>query len=243
MSLLLDINRWIHVIFGFLGLAAFWVPILTRKGGKHHRRFGRVFRYSAMVVITAAGISVTLNLLRLLLAGQSPAQNPSGWAFLVFLGYLALVTGVMLSHGLAVLAAKRDLRQLNTGYRHLIAWLSIAGSVFIVGWALYWQPPNAVLLYALSPLGIANGVGMLKLYQMPPDDPKTWLYEHLGAMLGTGIAFHTAFAVFGVNRLLQFELPGMLMVIPWLLPAALGIPASMLWKRHYRRKALMPART
>ena len=192
------------------------MPILTRKGGKQHRRCGRVLRYSVMVVVSAAGISVTLNLLRSLLAGQSPAQNPSGWAFLVFLGYLALVTGVMLSHGLAVLATKRDLCQLHTGYRHLIAWLSIAGSVFIVGWALYWQPPNAVLLYALSPLGIANGVGMLKLYQMPPDDPKTWLYEHLGAML---------------------------MVIPWLLPAALGIPASILWKRHYRRKAMVSARS
>lgn len=242
MSYLLDLNRWIHVIFGFIGLAAFWVPILTRKGGQQHRRFGRVFRYSAMVVITAAGITVTLNLLRLLLAGQSPAVNPVGWAILVFLGYLALVTGVMLSHGLAVLAEKRDLRQLNSSYRLVIAWLSIAGSFFIIGWALYWQPPNAVLLYALSPLGIAIGVGMLKLYRMPPDDPKTWLYEHIGAMLGTGIAFHTAFAVFGVNRLLQFELPGLLMVIPWLLPTALGIPASILWKRHYRRKSVMPVR-
>jgi hypothetical protein len=243
MSLLLDVNRWIHVVFGFLGLAAFWVPILTRKGAKQHRRFGRVFRYSAMVVITAAGISITLHLLRLLLAGQSPAMNPVGWAILVFLGYLALVTGVMLSHGIAVLGAKRDLRKLNTIYHRLLAWLSISGSLIIIGWALYWQPPNAFLLYALSPLGIVIGVGMLKLCRMPADDPKTWLYEHLGAMLGTGIAFHTAFAVFGVNRLLHFELPGMLMVIPWLLPTALGIPASIMWKRHYRRKALLPARS
>lgn len=236
MSLLLDLNRWIHVIFGFLGLAAFWVPILTRKGSQPHRHFGRLFRYSAMVVITAALVSVVLTLLCLSQVGQGPAENPTGWAFLVFLGYLALATGVMLSHGIAVLGHKRDLHQLRTPYRRLLAWLSIAGSVFVIGWALYWQPPNAMLLYALSPLGIANGVGMLKLYRMPVDDTKTWLYEHIRAMLGTGIAFHTAFAVFGVNQLLQFELPGLLSLVPWLLPAAVGIPASVLWQRYYRRR-------
>jgi hypothetical protein len=242
MENLLDLSRWVHVVFGFLGLTAFWVPVLSRKGGSTHRRFGRVFRYSAMMVVAFAGITVILHLTQLLLSGRGPSANLAAWSSLIFLGYLALATGVMLSHGIGVLRHKRDLRQMSNAYRRLIAWLSIAGSVFVVAWALYWSPPNAMLLYALSPLGIVNGVGMLKLYHRAQDDPKTWLYEHLGAMLGAGIAFHTAFAVFGVNQLLDFQLPGLLALIPWLLPTALGIPAIVLWTRHYRRHPAAPAR-
>ena len=57
-----------------------------------------------------------------------------------------------------------------------------------------------------------------------------------GSMLGGGIAFHTAFAVFGAQRLWAYELAGPLAVVPWLLPTAVGIPAIIVWTRYYRRK-------
>ena len=34
MELFMDSIRWTHVIAGFTGLAAFWVPIFARKGGR-----------------------------------------------------------------------------------------------------------------------------------------------------------------------------------------------------------------
>ena len=36
MEWLIEANRWFHMIIGFVGLAAWWVPILTKKGGKQH---------------------------------------------------------------------------------------------------------------------------------------------------------------------------------------------------------------
>ena len=66
--------------------------------------------------------------------------------------------------------------------------------------------------------------------------PRAWLYEHLGSMLGAGIAFHTAFAVFGSAQLFDLGLSGWTAVVPWVAPAAIGIPAIFLWTRHYRRK-------
>ena len=42
-------------------------------------------------------------------------------------------------------------------------------------------------------------------------------------MIGGGIAFHTAFAVFGAQRLWDYELSGFLGVLPWILPALIGI--------------------
>ncbi len=40
MQLLQSIFVWIHVLAGFIGLISFWVPVLTRKGGKQHKLFG-----------------------------------------------------------------------------------------------------------------------------------------------------------------------------------------------------------
>jgi len=236
MDFFLDANRWIHIVFGFAGLAAFWFPIFARKGGPMHRAAGKVFRYSAMVVVAAAGLAVALHSARALVEGHSVAADPSGWSFLVFLGYLALVTGGILSHGFGVLHEKRDLTSLNTPYRRATAWAMIASSIFIIGWALYWQPPNAILLYALSPIGIGNGLGILAVLNGRRTGPGQWKLEHLNALIGCGIAFHTAFAVFGMSRFLPVQLPGAWQVLPWILPAAIGIPAGIIWTRYYRNR-------
>ncbi len=34
-------------------------------------------------------------------------------------------------------------------------------------------------------------------------------YEHMGAMIGGGIAFHTALAVFGIQRFIQYSFGGL----------------------------------
>jgi hypothetical protein len=46
--------RTIHVVFGFVGLAAYWVPILSRKGGVNHVRFGAIFTRCAWVVLASS---------------------------------------------------------------------------------------------------------------------------------------------------------------------------------------------
>ena len=46
----------------------------------------------------------------------------------------------------------------------------------------------------------------------------------------------TAFAVFGMTRIFDIGLTGSMAVIPWILPAAIGIPASIIWRRHYQKK-------
>ena len=237
----LETNRWIHIAIGSIGLLAFWVPVLTAKGSKPHRQFGQTFRYCGWVVIASALVAVGLYFLTLINAGLGPEARPSDWAFLLFLGYLAIITGLPLSHGMAVLRHKRDLTQLKTPYRITLAWLGIASSAAVMGWALYWRPPNMLILLALSPIGVSVGVSMLRLFARPPQDPKTWLYEHLSAMLGAGIAFHTAFAVFGANRIFDYSLEGFWQVIPWIAPAAVGIPATHIWIR--RLKNTQPAHT
>ena len=46
--------RLVHVVGGFTGLAAFWVPVFTKKGSPVHRRFGRIFLWCAWLVLGSA---------------------------------------------------------------------------------------------------------------------------------------------------------------------------------------------
>ena len=236
MDFLMDTIRWGHIGFGFVGLAAFWVPIVARKGGKNHRFYGKIFKYCAYVVLYAAMASVVLHLGDGLSSGVTPATNPSQYGFLFFLGYLAIVTLVGLRHGMQVLQRKKDITTLNTSANRNMARLSILASVAIIFYALYFKPSSMIVLLALSPVGFGTGFGVLKAIKGKRPEKKAWFYEHMGAMIGTGIAFHTAFAVFGSSRLFDLGLEGFIAVIPWILPALIGIPGSIIWTNHYRKK-------
>lgn len=231
-----SISRSIHIVFGFVGLLAFWIPILTRKGSSLHRAAGRVFAFCASLVLLSAGLSIALVATRLVAAGKGPAASPETWSSLVFLAYLAWVTWLIVRHGRLVLRSKGSPRTAGMGSSCWLARSAIAASGVIVAWALVFRPPNMVVLLALSPIGFLSGRGMLEYYRGSTPSPRAWLYEHLGAMIGAGIAFHTAFAVFGSRQFLAWEPEGLIGVIPWILPTLVGLPATVLWTRHYQKR-------
>ena len=45
-----------------------------------------------------------------------------------------------------------------------------------------------------------------------------------------------AFWIPVVTRLWDYELAGALAMLPWFLPALIGIPGSVIWTAYYRRK-------
>lgn len=228
--------RLVHVVCGGIGLVAFWVPVFSKKGAANHLRFGKIFVRCAYILLAAATISIGLRVIAALNDGASPGENPSYFALLVFLGYLTLTTFVTVRHGVGVLGNKGQPQKMQTALNRFLALGSIAASVLIILYALVLAPPNRILLFALSPIGVATGLGILRYIRSEPPSRRAWMYEHLGAMLGAGIAFHTAFAVFGAGRLFDIGLEGWVAVIPWVAPAVIGIPAITLWTRHYRRK-------
>lgn len=98
-----------------------------------------------------------------------------------------------------------------------------------------WSDSSPILL-GLSPVGVLTGANMLRQMRGGGAQPMSWFYSHMGSMLGGGIAFHTAFAVFGVQSLVSYELPGPLAILPWLLPTIVGVPAIIAWRRRYQRR-------
>ena len=236
MSYLGESARLVHIVFGAIGLLAFWIPVFARKGAANHVRYGKVFVWSAYIVLSAAAIALLSRVTGLAIEGRGPADAPLLFAFIVFLAYLTYVTFVIVRHGMAVLRNKRDPAALRTTLNVWLAYGAIAASAGIILYGLLINPPNKVLLFALSPIGFGAGFGNLRYMKSHTPSPRAWMYEHLGAMLGAGIAFHTAFAVFGASRLFDIGLTGWVAIIPWVAPAVIGIPAITLWTRHYRRK-------
>ena len=55
-------------------------------------------------------------------------------------------------------------------------------------------------------------------------------------MFGTGIAFHTAFLVFGASRLFGYYLRGPLALLPWILPPLIGGLAARWYIASLKRR-------
>lgn len=235
-ELLFDAVILVHVVAGFTGLVAFWVPVFSRKGGRAHVRAGRVYAYSAYVVTLSAMIASASRFVSYVSQGMGIKEHPDRYGMAVFLGYLGVVTFANVRHGIRVLATRRDPGSLRTPFHEGLAWTCLAGTGAVVVLAVaFWSGSSPVLL-GLSPVGIITGSTMLWYMRNAGVQPMGWLFSHLGAMLGGGIAFHTAFAVFGAQRLFSYEISGPLALVPWLLPTIIGIPAIILWSRYYRRK-------
>ncbi len=94
-----DLLRALHISTGFVGLTAFWIPALTRKGGRLHVAAGRVFAACAYAVaLTALGSTSWALLHPSSWAGEpvSPGQVPADE--IMFVAILGLL-GLLLLHG------------------------------------------------------------------------------------------------------------------------------------------------
>lgn len=236
MEHLRELSRWTHVLFGFVGLVAFWFPIVARKGGTVHVRAGKVFLYCVYVVAGTAVLSSVLITVGYLERGITPAGRPGSFGFPIFLSYLALVTFASARHAKRIIETKRDPSAIRTPAHLALAALSIAASVGIALYAVAFWSGVSVIFLALSVVGVLVGRGILRYGRTPPAFPRAWFYEHMDAMIGAGIAFHTAFAVFGSNRLLGIQPSGVWGIVPWILPAVIGIVGQSLLARRYRKQ-------
>ena len=231
-----------HIAAGLIGLAAFWLPAIVRKGGKTHVQSGRIFFWATCGVATT-GLTMALLIMVDPLAIKPPARpvSPERAAALawnirmmaVFLLYLVIITFTPVYHGVRVLATRRAPERLRTPFHTFVSVAAIAGSVAMIAIGSYARVP---VLFFMSPIGFLIGVGQLQFARKPYATPMAWWYEHMGSMLGGGVAFHTAFLVLGAGRLLGLRFDGIANVIPWLLPTIVGVPASAIWQRYYERK-------
>jgi uncharacterized protein (TIGR03435 family) len=129
----------------------------------------------------------------------------------------------------------RVLRHKSRAGRHSHWWdIGVAGAVAASGLTvgLYGIRVGQPLLMAFSLIGVVNGTGQLAYWLRPPSHPMHWWFEHMNLMLGSTIAATTAFLVNNAGRL-GLEDTSLTL---WLGPTFVGVPATIVWIRHYRAR-------
>ncbi|MFC7176962.1 DUF2306 domain-containing protein [Halosegnis marinus] len=208
------LTLWAHIAAGFAALFAGAGAFATEKGGRRHRRFGRVY------VASMAFVSVSA----LALFGFDP--NPTRQ----FLALVAVFSFYFVFSGYRVLSRKRpddDPTRVDWTATGLLVAAGVGLTAFGVARLLDGVGFGTVMLVFG---GIAGTFGLrdLRAYRAGPTEPRAWFYEHLTRMGGGYIATVTAFA--SVNATF---LPSL---ARWLLPTVVGTPLLLYLARRYRRR-------
>lgn len=221
----------LHVVLGALALVLFWVPILARKGGPTHVRYGKMYVW-LMYIVAVSGIVMSVMVL------VSPGYFKPNASLVVInqfytlLLFLSALTFISVRHAMLVLKHKTDTSVFRrVGFLWMPAIL-VGGGITLLVIAVN-SSSTLILHYVFGGLGVFIGTSMghFAFRKNPPR--KIWLTEHIGAILGSGIAAYTAFLAFGARHWLSFL--GEWQLAAWILPSVIGT-AGIAWaSRHWGR--------
>ncbi|HJO04074.1 MAG TPA: hypothetical protein QGG47_08875 [Acidobacteriota bacterium] len=150
--------------------------------------------------------------------------------------YLGCATIALTHHAIQAVRTRRDPDSIGTPLYLALMALPTLGSAVVVAWALSFWSNLSIIMLALSPVGLLTSLGMYRYVYRRPTQEMAWFYEHMGALLGAGIAFHTAFLVFGSRIFFDLTILGQYNWVPWVAPGVIGTIASRYWEAYYRRK-------
>jgi len=225
-----------HIVTGSVGLVSFWVPIIAKKGGANHRKWGRIFTWMMLATGAAAvGISTTTifapvethpHLMDMPeFADPATIRGIFGWMML----FLAILTVNLAWYGWQAISNKRNHLQ-NRGWFNMALQpvLLITAINCVVQGILI----NQVLMIGISFIGFATvATNWWFLFRQRPA-PYEWLNEHIKALVGAGISVYTAFFAFGAVRLIP-ELA--LQPALWAVPLVTGV-SLIVYHQHNVRK-------
>lgn len=217
-----EIARWAHIGVGVLAFASLWTAGFTRKGGRLHRAAGAVYIWTMVIVLATAAVLTLTTLQR----GQ--------WMGAVFLAYLLTITATALWMGRRALNFKGDARGYTRGPFLVVGVANIiaASGAVAVGLTLeQW------FIAGIAVIGFLIGFGSIAMWRKPPEHPRFWLKEHIGGMIGSGIATHIAFASIGLRVLFPGAETSVITIWPWLAPLIVGFTAAALAEKRYVDRA------
>lgn len=207
----------LHVTAGTLALLAGPFSMYYQDGGKIHRLSGKIFFWSMMMVSLSGFImsSVKSNLFLLMIA--------------IFAFYLTY-TGNRVLH----------MKKLHRGTKPAFYdWaILVICSLFGIGLMAYGL--NGMRTNSFGIVSVVFGFilfmrtwGDYKRFTRDNGDKKTWLYVHIGNMIGAYIAAFTAFLVQNVHTEPAF--------IAWLAPTAVLGPLIFFTIKKFRKGKPAPA--
>lgn len=206
----------VHVTAGTSAFVLAPLALITAKGGKAHRLWGKIY-FWAMAVVAVTALVMALYLPILFLALVAVFSFYSAFAGYRVLGQKAADKGEKVVTGLD--------------------WFA-AGFTFIASAALaFFGAVRPELVQQLGiPAMVFGGIGMWIAgstawrFRHRPKEKMFWWYSHLAGMLGSYIAAWTAFSVVTIGPLLH----GAWWI--WVVPSGIGVPAIALTTAYYRKK-------
>lgn len=208
----------VHVAFGTVALATFWITAALRKGTPLHRRIGGSY------LLSMTGVLLTTPVLAF--GAFAVGKTTTG----VFLLYLTIITAT------AVWGAWRAIRDRGAPGRYFggsyraIAALNLASgaAALAIGVA-----EREAILVGMSAIGLVIGARMVNRARRPPTERNWWLKEHYSAIVGCGIATHIAFLNIGLQRIVPADLGVAASYVGWFGPVVAAIVARWWLDRKY----------
>jgi len=230
----------VHVTTGAVGLLLFWIPVLGKKGGANHRKFGRL--YARLMMVTAAmALGMGTNTLLAPIAthrhlqelgwSASRIQGIFGWMML----YLAILTMHLVWHGVVTIRNKREHRENRR-------WVNVGVNVVVIVAALVcaWRGwlISETLMMGIAVVGVASGLTNLWFIYTPEPSRMAYQLEHVKAIVGSGISVYTAFMAFGLVRLRPENALNPRM---WAIPLVIGLAIIIYQQTRIRLAQRRPA--
>ena len=212
MDTVITLTLWIHILAGTLALFVAPGALLTVKGGRAHRRWGKIY-FWAMAVVAATAVAAGL------------------WRARFFLVLVAVFSFYAALSGYRVLYRKRpELGQHATALDWIAAALTLAASGGLVVLGISKPTPAwreiGVVAVVFGTLGLVLALRDLWRFLKPAGDRNAWWYQHMGNMIGSYIAAVTAFSVVNFGFLPT--------TVKWLWPTVLGTPLIAIWITYYK---------
>jgi uncharacterized membrane protein len=216
--------RALHIVGGVTALATFVVPLVVRKGNATHRLVGKIYVGGMLAASISSWLVAPIRL------AQRP---PERWQAPLFLAYVGLISFTAAMYGVRVLRMKSRSAPLPFGIDYVAPIALLIATPCI---AVYGLAADFVLATAFAPIGLVVAIPQLRALRAAPASPRSWLLEHIGAMLISCIATITAFAV--VNAV-HFLPPGSTRAVAWFAPTLALTPLIVWWRRRAERGAVV----
>ena len=191
------------------------LAMLTVKGGRAHRRWGKIYFWSMLVVASTAAVLAL-------------------WRPQIFLALLAVFSFYLAFTGYRALSRKRPTHgERARAGDWAAALVTFAASAALAVLGLVRPGPSwerlGVVPVVFGVLGMVLAGVDLARFARPPADPRAWWFAHMGGMLGSYIAAVSAFSVVNFTFLPT--------AVRWLWPTALGISIWIAYKVRFRKTA------
>jgi uncharacterized membrane protein len=205
----------IHITAGASSFLLAPVALATAKGGKQHKRWGKVYLWS-MGVVAATAV-------------------PMAFFFPVrFLALVAVFSFYFAFSGYRVLRLKELARGGSAESTDWIAGVITFVSSALLAWLSWFRPVSIEVIpgvgVAFGLIGMTGSAKQMWSFVSKPKEKMFWWYTHLGNFIASYIAAWSAFSVVTLGPMLGNHW------YVWLWPTVIGVPAIAVTTAYYQRR-------